>query len=89
MEQNDNIIVLKDEDGSEVEFEMIMKFDIEDKEYVILAPISDDETEAVAFRIEKDSNNESLFVTIDDDDEFAMVSEAYEALSLDDDKRLN
>ncbi|KYH29975.1 MULTISPECIES: DUF1292 domain-containing protein [Clostridium] len=88
MENDFNTIVLKDENGDEVEFELIMKFDIEDKEYVIVAPVDDEEADAIAFRIDKDENGESLFVTIEDDSEFQMVQEAYETLSLEDD-RLN
>jgi uncharacterized protein YrzB (UPF0473 family) len=88
MESDFNTIVLKDENGNEVEFELIMKFDIEDKEYVIVAPVEDEEADAFAFRIDKDENGESLFVTIEDDSEFEMVQEAYETLSLEND-RLN
>ncbi|MFU0823976.1 DUF1292 domain-containing protein [Clostridium sp.] len=88
MENDFNTIVLKDENGDEVEFELIMKFDIEDKEYVIVAPVDDEEADAIAFRIDKNENGESLFVTIEDDNEFEMVQEAYETLSLEDD-RLN
>lgn len=82
MENDFNTIVLRDEDNNEVEFELIMKFDIEDKEYVIVTPVENDEYEAIAFRIDKDENGEDAFVTIEDDEEFRMVTEAYETLSL-------
>lgn len=81
MENNFSTIVLKDEEGKEVEFEVIMKFDIENKEYVIVT-LAEGEVDAIAFRIDKDENGESIFVTVDDDDEFQMVCEAYETLSL-------
>ncbi|MCY6356774.1 DUF1292 domain-containing protein [Clostridium sp. ZS2-4] len=77
MENDFNTIVLRDEDNNEVEFELIMKFDIEDKKYVIVTPVEDEEYEAIAFRIDEDT-----FVTIEDDEEFRMVTEAYETLSL-------
>lgn len=82
MENDFNTIVLRDEDNNEVEFELVMKFDIEDKEYVIVTPVEDDEYEAIAFRIDKDENGDDTFVTIEDDEEFRMVTEAYETLSL-------
>ncbi len=82
MENDFNTIVLRDEENNEVEFELIMKFDIEDKEYVIVTPVEDDEYEAIAFRIDKDESGEDTFVTIEDDEEFRMVTEAYETLSL-------
>lgn len=74
-------LILKDEEGKEVKFEVIMKIDIEDKEYVIVT-LADEEADAIAFRIDKDENGEETYVTIDDDDEFEMVCEAYETLSL-------
>ncbi|AYF54721.1 DUF1292 domain-containing protein [Clostridium botulinum] len=81
MENDFSTIVLKDEEGKEVEFQVIMKFDIEDKEYVIVT-LAEEEADAIAFRIDKDESGENIFVTIDDDDEFQMVCEAYETLSL-------
>ncbi|MCY6484043.1 DUF1292 domain-containing protein [Clostridium aestuarii] len=86
MENNINTIILRDEENNEVEFELIMKFDIEDSEYVIVAPTEGDEVEAVAFKIDKDDKGEDIFVTIDDEDEFEMVTEAYETLCLEQDK---
>lgn len=81
-------IVLKDEEGNEVEFELVMKFDIETKEYVIVTPVESEEEEAIAFKIDKDENGEDIFTTIEDDEEFKIVTEAYETLSLEND-RLN
>lgn len=85
MENDLNKILLKDEEGKEVEFELIMKFDIEDKEYIIVVPVEEERSEAVAFRLDKDHNGENIFVTIEDDNEFNMVCEAYETLSIESD----
>lgn len=85
MENDLNKILLKDEDGKEIEFELIMKFDIEDKEYIIVVPVEEEISEAVAFRLDKDQNGENIFVTIEDDNEFKMVCEAYETLSIESD----
>lgn len=78
MENDISTIVLTDENGEEREFDVITKLDIEDKEYVIVVPSAEEEVDAIALRIDKDENNEDILVTIDDEDEFAMVSEAYE-----------
>ena len=80
MENDVSTIVLTDENGDEKEFDVITKLDIEDKEYVIVVPSEGGEDEAVALRIDKDENGEDILVTIDDEDEFAMVSEAYELI---------
>jgi uncharacterized protein YrzB (UPF0473 family) len=82
MENEFSTIVLKDDEGNEIEFELIMKFDIEEDEYVIVAPVDDEDADAVALKIEKDANGEDIFVTIEDEQEFEMVSEAYETLMM-------
>ena len=82
MENNINeTLVLKDEEGKEVTFEVIMKLDIEGKKYIIVT-LADEEIDAIAFRIDEDENGEETYVTIDDDKEFEIVCEAYETLSL-------
>ncbi|KGK88416.1 MULTISPECIES: DUF1292 domain-containing protein [Clostridium] len=85
MENDITNIVLTDENGEEIEFEVITKLDIEDKEYVIVVPKDEDTDEAVALRIDKDEDGNDLLVTVDDEDEFAIVVEAYETLFDDED----
>ena len=82
MENEFSTIVLKDDEGNEIEFELILKFDIEEDEYVIVAHVDDEDADAVALKIEKDANGEDIFVTIEDEQEFEMVSEAYETLMM-------
>jgi uncharacterized protein YrzB (UPF0473 family) len=78
-ENNIDSITLRDENGNEIEFEVITKLEIEDKEYLIVAP-KDEKLDAVALRIDKDENGEDILSSVDDDDEFNMVSEAYNIL---------
>jgi uncharacterized protein YrzB (UPF0473 family) len=85
MENDISTIVLTDENGEEKDFDVVTKLDIENKEYVIVIPSDEDEVDAIALRIDKDDNGEEVLVTIDDEDEFAMVSEAYELVFSDED----
>ncbi|WP_461204508.1 DUF1292 domain-containing protein [Clostridium sp. DL1XJH146] len=78
----DEKIVLKDENGEEVEFDLIMNFEIEDDEYVILTATDDENEEAIALKIIKDEDDNDILVTIDNDIEFSAVQEAYETLCL-------
>lgn len=83
MENDVTSIVLSDEDGNKVEFEVVTKMDIEDKEYVVVVPKDADEEnteEAIVLRIDKDEDDNDILITVEDDDEFAIVSEAYETL---------
>jgi uncharacterized protein YrzB (UPF0473 family) len=80
MENDVSTIVLTDENGEEKEFDVITKLDIEGKEYVIVIPSDGGEEEAVALRIDQDEDGEDILVSIEDEDEFAMVAEAYELI---------
>jgi uncharacterized protein YrzB (UPF0473 family) len=77
-------ILLFDENGDEVEFEVVTKLDIEDKEYVIVTPLDEDSDDAIALRIEKGEDGEEVLVTVEDDKEFEMIEEAYETLFAED-----
>lgn len=88
--ENDVIsIALTDEEGNEIEFEVVTKLDIEDKEYVIVVPKDEDTDEAIALRIDKDEDGNDIMVTVDDENEFDIVAEAYETLFAEGDNELN
>ena len=78
MDNNIVTLPLFDQEGNKVEFEVITKLDIEDKEYVIVVPKDEDVDEAVCLRIDVDENKEEVLVPVEDDEEFRKVSEAYE-----------
>ncbi|AKA70007.1 DUF1292 domain-containing protein [Clostridium scatologenes] len=81
MENDVTTIILNDEDGKEVEFDVVTKMDIEDKEYIIVVPKDKEEIdEAIALRIDVDEEGNEILTTVEDEDEFAMVEEAYETL---------
>lgn len=79
-------ITLTDENGVEIEFDVITKLDIEENEYVIVVPSDEnyEDAEAVALKIELNDDGEEVLVSIDDEDEFEMVQEAYSTLFSDD-----
>ena len=71
----DNIVILNDEDGNEVKFEFLDLIDLDDEEYVVLLPITEDgeedEGEVVILKVEdnddEDSEEES-YVSVEDED---------------------
>lgn len=81
MSQEENILLLIDEDGEEVEFEIIAKFSIEENEYVALLPTENEEDGVYLFKIEYDENEDYILVNIEDQDEFSDVAAAYEAIN--------
>ena len=71
-----------DEDGTEREFEVLEIMEVDEQEYVVIAPPEgeEDEDEALVFRLEVDpKTNEELLVDIEDDDEWEKVAAAYMA----------
>jgi len=79
------IIYIPDEEGNEEEFEVIMKFEVDDsdKKYMMVVPLSggeDDEADEVyAFRYEEEGEDLKLF-TIEDEEEWNMVEETFNTL---------
>lgn len=83
MENFEEIITLLDEDGQEVEFELVMTIEANDNNYAILAPLEvseEDEDEAYIFRVEEDEDGEMVLEAIEDEEEYAMVVAVYETL---------
>ena len=83
----DNIILLFDEDGNEVRFEFLDLVELDEEEYVVLLPVSEegeeDEGEVVILKLEdtdEDSEEES-YVGVEDEEilnkVFTMFKEKY------------
>ena len=80
----DQIIETVTEDGELVQFKLFDIIEFEEKEYALLLPVEDDgEQEIVLMRLIKE-DEDYLFESIDDDEEFERVSEYIE--SIDDDE---
>ena len=74
---------LTDEDGNEIEFEVIDSAVIDGVEYFAMVPAdakepADGMIEYVVLKKEKDEDGEDVFVTIDDDDEFDKVADFFD-----------
>ena len=80
-EELDNIIVLNDEDGNEVEFEFLDLIEYEGESYVVLLPNDDDEEdsgEVLILKLEDtDSEEEESYVSVDDEEVLNKVFEIF------------
>lgn len=86
-EELDNIIVLNDEDGNEVKFEFLDLVELDEEEYVVLLPISEegeeDEGEVVILKLEQTDEDaeEESYVGVEDEEilnkVFAIFKEKY------------
>ena len=82
-EELDNIIVLNDEEGNEIEFEFLDLIEYEGEEYVVLLPVEeeqndDDAGEVVILKLEDtDSDDEESYVSVDDEEVLNKVFELF------------
>ncbi len=73
------VITLTDEEGNEIDFEVIASLEIDGNIYYALMPVADNENgECVLLKLEKDENGEDILSTIDDDDEYEKVADAFD-----------
>lgn len=78
----DQIIETVTEDGEVVQFRLFDIIEFEEKEYALLLPVEDnydEDSEIVLMRLTKE-DDDYLFETIDDDEEFERVSEYIESI---------
>lgn len=80
-EELDNIIVLNDENGEEVQFEFLDLIELDDEEYVVLLPVEeteDNEGEVVILKVEDTENEEEeSYVSVEDEDVLNKVFEIF------------
>ena len=82
-EEIDNIIVLNDEDGNEVEFEFLDLIEFDGEQYVVLLPTDESEEdeeagEVVILKLEdSESEEEESYVSVDDEDILNKVFEIF------------
>lgn len=81
-EELDNIIVLNDENGEEVQFEFLDLVELDNEEYVVLLPVveegKEDDGEVVILKVEDtDSEDEESYVSVDDEQVLAKVFEIF------------
>lgn len=75
MEENnelDNIVILNDEEGNEVKFEFLDLIELDQEEYVVLLPVTEDgdeeEGEVVILKVEdtEEGSDEESYVSVED-----------------------
>ena len=82
-ELDDNIVVLNDEEGNEVQFEFLDLVELDNEEYVVLLPVTEEgeeeEGEVVILKLEdtdEDSEEES-YVGVEDEEILNKVFEIF------------
>ena len=90
-EDLDNIVILNDEDGNEVKFEFLDLVELDDEEYVVLLPVTEEgeeeEGEVVILKVEdNDDENaeEESYVSVEDEEVLNKVFEIFKEKFKDD-----
>ena len=90
-EELDNIVILNDEEGNEVKFEFLDLVELDNEEFVVLLPVTEEgeeeEGEVVILKVEdtddEDSEEES-YVSVEDEDVLNRVFEIFKEKFKDD-----
>lgn len=64
---NDNIIILNDDEGNEVEFEFLDLIPYRGKEYVVLLPVSDEADEVIILQLEETNDETERYISVDNE----------------------
>ena len=75
-EELDNIIVLTDDEGNDVEFEWLDTLEMNGQTYVVVLPTEEDSEEVVILKMEQEED-EDTFVGLDDEAEINAVFEEF------------
>lgn len=80
-EEVNNIVILNDEEGNEVQFEFLDLIEYNEEEYVILLPVEDEISEepgeVVILKVESTSEDEESYVSVEDEEVLNNVFEIF------------
>lgn len=79
MTDNDNIIVLTDDEGNELECDYLDTVNYQGKDYVVLYPLDQDEDEGdvIIFELAEGDDGSEEYLTVEDEDLLDEVFEEY------------
>ncbi len=77
MEEQEGIITLTNENGEEIEYELVDSITYENAEYVVLLPVEDGDCEAVILAVESDGEDMENYVAVDDEEILEGVYEIF------------
>jgi len=76
-EELDNIVVLTDDEGKDIEFEWLDTVEMGEEQYIVLLPIEDEEAEEVVIlKMEADEEQEN-FIPVEDEEELNNVYDLF------------
>lgn len=77
--EDKEIMSFRDEDGNKVDLEAVARIYVENKEYLLLAPLDEETDDVFVFRVDNNEGKEELNL-VEDDNEFLAVKKEYKKL---------
>ncbi|MBP7320996.1 MAG: DUF1292 domain-containing protein [Lachnospiraceae bacterium] len=89
-EEDDMIVTLELDDGTEIECAILTIFDVKDTDYIALIPLNEDgegneDGEVLIYRYAEDGEGNPSLSNIEDDEEYEIVAERFDEI-LDEDE---
>ena len=89
-EEDDIIVTLELDDGTEIECAILTIFDVKDTDYIALIPLNEDgegneDGEVLIYRYAEDGEGNPSLSNIEDDEEYEIVAERFDEI-LDEDE---
>lgn len=78
-EEEKVIMSFLDENGEKVDFEAVAKVYLDEKEYLLLAPVDEESEDVYVFRVDEVDGKQELNL-VEDDKEFLAVKKEYKKL---------
>lgn len=79
-DEEEMTVTLTLDDDTELECGVVAIFPVQDRDYIALLPLDDETEDVFLYRFNQSSDDELELENIEDDEEFEMVAEAYDAL---------
>ncbi len=77
-EEMEEVIILTDEDGNELEFEYVDSFDYEGEEYAVLLPVDENDPEIAILKVEETDEPDVVnYVAVESEDAMNAVFEMF------------
>lgn len=84
MDEHNHKVTLLDEDGNEIEFELVVTLDVGENTYAILA--QENGEDAFPCRVEEEADGKSALIPVESEEEFAAVAAAYDEIDFGDEE---
>lgn len=79
----DLTITLTLDDDSELDCAVVAIFPVQDKDYIALLPLGVEDAQVYLYRFKHNTDEDLELENIEDDEEFELVADAYDALLMD------